>query len=262
MSNVVIIGDIGDTKLPQVRPKEYKKVEIITSEEASRVPGRFIGGGVPQRGDVFVKHPYLECFVANNADLDYNICAAMVGELTSFAQLLGARHIFFSIKITSRKLFSNKTEISVKAGESIAKAKTKYTKEEEMFANLSRGSNFVRDNDSLSDDEFEEANHFFEKSILFKHCDPTRTAKSMLLGRNPKAGTKSKDLRQVVEQTINLNEDLSIALSLKKASLLKANGAYTQNRKFSKHFRIVMFYDFEKNHDISDSNAPTTEPQS
>lgn len=261
MRNVVIIGDIGDTKLPQAHPEEYKKVEIITSEEASRVPGRFIGGGVPQRGDVFVKHPYMDCFVANNADLDYNICAAMVGELTSFAQLLGARHIYFSITITSRKLFSNQTEINVKAGTSTAKARSKYKKEEEMFANLSRGLNFIRDNDSLSDDEFEEANHFFEKSILFKYCDPTRTAKSMLLGRDPKAGTKSKDLHQVVAQTINLNEDLSIALSLKKASALKANGAYSQNRKFSKHFRIEMFYDFEKNHDMPESNATTTESQ-
>lgn len=246
-SNVIIIGDSGDMKLQESHPREYNKVEIIRLEEAQN-DKRYIGAE-PQRGAVFVKHPFMNCFVANNEDLDYNICSAMVGDIRLFAQELGARFICFSITIKSKKLFSNKIEIKVSAGKNEGKANSKFEKEIDAFASLSAGSNFDRDVDYLSEEEFEIAKQHFEQSNLFKHCDPLKTAESMLKGRDPNAKTKIRDTNLVIDKTINLNEELSIAFSYKKAAILKANGAYTQNKKFSKHIHIEMFYDFHRNYD-------------
>lgn len=249
---VIIIGDSGDMKLAESHKKEYGKITIV-HEDNAKEDRRFIGA-IPQRGVVFVKHPYMDCYVANNNDLDYNICAAMVGELKIFAQKLGVKYIWFTITVKSKRLFSNKVELTVSQGETKGKASSKYEKQVSLFAKLSEGQNFQRNNDLLSEEEFKDAKLFFEKSDLFKYCDPSRTAESMLMGRNPETETKSMSFVQVIDKTINLNEDLSIALSYKKASMLKASGAYAQNRSFSKHFHIEMYCDFLTNHEQSPIN--------
>ena len=241
-NNVIIIGDSGDMKLPESHRKEYGRIRIVRLEDAQN-DERYIGA-TPQRGVVFIKHPYMDCYVANNEDLDYNICSAMVGDLSIFAQELGARHIEFSITISSKKLFTNRTELKVTGGSNEGAASGKYKKELTAFAKLSEKRNFIREDDALSEEEYNKAKKHFDNSELFKHCDPSKTAKSLLMGRNPQAKTKSSDDKLIIDKTINLNDDLSIAISYKKASILKANSTYTQNRKFKKHIHIEMLVDF------------------
>ena len=240
--NVVIIGDSGDMKLQESHPKEYNKIDIVRYETAIN-DGHFVGAR-PQRGVVFIKHPYLDCYVANNDELDYNICSTMIGDLASFAQDLGARHIWFSLTISSKKLFSNKVELQAESGENQGKAKSNYEKEAKNFAELTEDKFFTRETDYLSQEDFDKAKRHFENSDLFRFCDPSGTAKSMLNGRDPESNTKIESNKIVIDKKINLNEELSIALSYKKASILKASGAYSQNKKFSKHIKIVMYVDF------------------
>lgn len=242
--DVVIIGDSGDMKLPESHQKEYNKIEIVHYETA-RQDGRYIGAR-PERGVVFIKHPYLDCFVANNDDLDLYICSAMIGDLALFAQELGARHVDFSLVISSKRLFTNKVEVQAKKGQSQGKAKSNYEKEAKAYAKLTEDRYFIRDADILSKEEFDKAKRHFENSGLFRVCDPLGTAKSMLMGRDPESNTRIESNKIVIVKKINLNEVLSIALSYKKASILKASGAYSQNKKFSKHIRIEMYVDFYK----------------
>ena len=54
--NVVIIGDLGDLKLPESHSKEYNKIDIVQDKTAIQ-NGNFIGAR-PERGVVFIKHPY------------------------------------------------------------------------------------------------------------------------------------------------------------------------------------------------------------
>lgn len=242
-NDVIIIGDNGDMMLPESHPKEYRKIVIINAN-AAKPADRFIGAS-PQRGDVFIKHPYLDCFVANNEDLSWNICSAIVGDLSIFAQELGARLICFSISISSKRLFSNRVEVAVKAGKSDGKANVKYKKESEQFAKLSEKRAFERDEDTLTKEEFDKAQLHYQNSTLFRYCDPLRTAESMLNGRNPESGTRSMKYSVVIDKTINLNEELAVAVTYKKLKILKANGAYTQNKKFYKHIHIEMFVNFK-----------------
>ena len=242
--NVVIIGDSGDMKLPESHQKEYNKIDIVHYETAIQ-NGNFIGAR-PERGVVFIKHPYLNCFVANNDELDFYVCSAMIGDLALFAQELGARHIWFSLTISSKRIFTNKVDVQAKSGKNQGKAKSNYEKEAKAYAKLTEDRYFIRETDILSKEEFDKAKRHFENSDLFRFCDPSGTAKSMLMGRDPESNTKIESNKIVIVKKINLNEDLSIALSYKNASILKASGAYSQNKKFSKHIRIEMYVDFYK----------------
>lgn len=249
--DVVIIGDSGDMKLPESHSKEYNKINIVHYETAIN-DGHFIGAW-PQRGVVFIKHPYLDCFVANNEELDLNICSAMIGDLALFAQELGARYIHFLLTVSSKRILSNKVEVKAEGGQNQGNVNGKYEKEAKAYAKLTEDRNFIRETDVLSEEEYEIAKSHFENSYLFRFCDPLKTAKSMLMGRNPQAGTKSTSDSIVIDKKINLNEVLSIALSYKKASILKASGAYSQNKKFSKHIHIEMFVDFYNNKETTNN---------
>ena len=258
VKNVVLIGDSGDMKLPESHPKEYGKVSLVYDKAAVAVPNKYIGA-VPERGVIFVKHPYMDCYVAHNDELAYNICAAMIGDLSIFAQELGAKRISFSITISSKRFFSNKTEISVSNGinrngnkkdeknkdeNNQGSAKEEYKKERKAFAKLSEERVFDRTDPILSEEEYRIAQKHFNDSALFKYCDPLRTAESMLMGRDPCAKTKCKKKTIRIEKNMNLNDELAVAASFKKASILKAKGSYTQNRKFSKHIKIQMDVSF------------------
>ena len=243
MAHIILIGQGQDLKLSESHPKEYGDVRIITKERALLESNKYFGA-VPEVGGVFIKHPYADCYIANNDLLDINIVGVMIREITTLAKKLGALSVWSSIKIAEKKWLLRTTSLEVEKGTIKTGVSSKREKTAEKIAQLTRESTLANQPLKLTEDEYKDARLFYEQSKFLMHCDVGGTCRDMVDFRNPASRLQEGKETMHFTASVNLTDELQIAGSLEKAPILKAKAGFSQKKKYSKSFEIIFHANF------------------
>ena len=249
-NHIILIGQLQDLKLSESHPKEYGDVKIIRKENAVLERNKFIGAA-PEVGCVFIKHPYADCYIANNDLLDINIVGVMIREITTLAKKLGALSVWSYIKVAEKKWLLRTTSLEVEKGTVKSRVSSRREKTAEKIAELTVESTLANEHFILTEDEYKDARNFYENSQFLIHCDVGGTCSNMVEFRNPASRLlEGKDTMRF-SASVNLTDDLQIAGELQNASILKAKAGFSQNKKYSKSFEIIFHANFTEHDNYS-----------